>query len=128
VLSCRTRGTVTQHPVRFQICRLELCKRFRLGTRASSIEAQILLVEQPENDFFAEERRDGRKRGNRLFFFLSLRILDHDAPSCGSRFSLISSLAMDLDAAVMASFNFIGGPLRSGARRLCGSGRDNSSL
>ena len=50
-------------------------------------------------------------RKSSSFFFPSLRYLIMMRPSCGSRFSLMSSLDMIFMRLVMASFNFSGGAI-----------------
>jgi len=50
-------------------------------------------------------------RKSNSFFFPSFRYLIMMRPSCGSRFSLMSSFAMIFTRLVIASFNFIGGAI-----------------
>src|ERR1700681_2871958 len=57
-------------------------------------------------------------RKSRSLILLSFRYLIMMRPSCGSRFSLISSLAMILMRLVMASRSFLGGAFQVGEVRL----------
>jgi hypothetical protein len=95
-----TGGTGDQHhPVRLQNLPLEFGERLRLESELGHIEAQILLVEQPENDFFAEQRRDGGNAEIELFFLLVLEVLDHDAAVLREPLFADVELGHDLDAA-----------------------------
>ena len=87
------------HSVRLQNLPLELGQRLRLEAELRHVQAQILFVEQPENDFFAEQRGDGGNAEIELFLLLVLHVLDHDAAVLREPLFADVELGHDLHAA-----------------------------
>ena len=105
-------GPVTSTmPQGLLIARLELVQRLALEAELGHVEHQLRLVEETHHDLLAEERRQARDaevdvRGAPLS---EKRILMR--PSCGRRFSAMSSFAMILMREVIASRIFSGGDM-----------------
>jgi len=80
-----------------------------LETKLSHVQAQVFFVEQPEHDLLAPERGQSADAEVELFFLAPICIFSMMRPSCGRRFSLMSSFAMILRREVIASLSLSGG-------------------
>src|SRR5215469_198666 len=80
----RARGPGDQHhAVGLENGLFELDQRFRLETQLGHIEPQVLLVEQPQHDFFAPQRRQRADSEVELLLLGPHRHFQHDAAVLG---------------------------------------------
>ena len=97
------------HPVGLVDRFLEMLQALRLETELGHVEHQIVFVEQAHHDLLAVERRQRRDAEVELLDLALELHLSLMRPSCGRRFSAMSSLARILMREQIASLNLIGG-------------------
>ena len=93
------RSSDQHHAVRFQNLALEFSQRFLLEAQLGHVQAQVFFVQQTHDDFFAEERRDGRNTEVEFFLLAVFQILDHDATVLRQALLADVQFGHDLDAA-----------------------------
>jgi hypothetical protein len=111
-------------PYGFKIAFSNFTSDSGLEAQLGHVEPQVFFVEQPQHDLLAPQRGQRADAEIELLLFPPIFIFSMMRPSCGSRFSLMSSFAMILMRDVIASFSFIGGDMIDCSTcRQCGSAR-----